>query len=169
MSYANIVKLIKKLRVDFGEEFIITLAPVASSLKKNADGTYKVDTFSGFEYSTLEKEHSADIDWYNVQFYSGFGSMKSITDYEAIVAECPLDPSRIVALTLSSASNGSGFVELNTVKKTMRKLLQKYGNRFGGIGAWEYSQSKPDTDELWTWAAVMKVAMVNYKDVLALE
>jgi len=43
--------------------------------------------------------------------------------------------------------------------------LKKYGDSFGGIAAWEYYNSEPDTDEPWTWAAVMGLAMVNWKEV----
>jgi len=159
-TYDNIVKLIKQLRSDFGKDFIITLAPVASALSGGRN-------LSGFNYTTLEANYGYDIDWYNAQFYSTYGSMKDTTDYDNIVTKCPLDPSRLVAGTLSNSSNGSGWVELDTVKSTMRQLTKTYGNSFGGIAAWEYYNSKPDTDEPWTWAALMKVAMVNWKEVLA--
>jgi chitinase len=156
----EIEKLIKQLRSDFGKDFIITLAPVASALSGGAN-------ISGFSYTALEANCGNDIDWYNAQFYSGFGSMKNTTDYDNIITNFPLDPSRLVAGTLSNSSNGSGWVELDTIKSTMRQLLKKYGDSFGGIGAWEYYDSQPDTDEPWTWAAVMKLAMVNWKEVLA--
>lgn len=155
---ANIVTLIQRLRTDFGKDFIITLAPVASALKGESN-------LSGFDYKALEQNYGDEIGWYNAQFYSGFGSMSDPTDYNAIVTNCPLDPSRLVAGTLSNKSNGTGWVELNTVKSTVRQLLRKYGDSFGGIAAWEYYNSEPDTDEPWTWAAVMGVAMVNWKEV----
>jgi len=165
----NIVTLIQQLRSDFGEEFIITLAPVASALKGGED------PFSGITYSDLEKNYGDAIDWYNAQFYSSYGSMKNTTDYDAIVTGCPLDPSRLVAIILTNEDNGSGWVELDTVKSTVRQLLKKYsgrryGGRFGGIAGWEYFNSQPDTPgEPWTWAAVMKMAMINWKEVLALN
>ncbi|EDR05807.1 glycoside hydrolase family 18 protein [Laccaria bicolor S238N-H82] len=161
-SLANIVKLIQKLRSDFGEDFIITLAPVASALKGGKD------PFSGITYSDLEKNYGDSIDWYNTQFYSGFGSMKDTTDYDAIVTGCPLDPSRLVAGILTNKDNGNGWVELDTVKSTVQQLLQQY-SRFGGIAGWEYFNSEPDPNKPWTWATVMKVAMVNWKEVLALK
>jgi len=158
----NIVTLIQRLRTDFGKDFIITLAPVASALKGGSN-------LSVFSYQTLEQKYGHEIDWYNAQFYSGFGSMSNSTDYDDIVTKCPLDPSRLVAGTLSNKNNGSGWVELDIVKSTVRGLMKKYGDSFGGIAAWEYYNSEPDTDEPWTWAAVMGVAMVNWKEVLALK
>ena len=156
----DIETLIKQLRSDFGKDFIITLAPVASALSGGGN-------ISGFSYTKVEANCGDDINWYNAQFYSGFGSMRNTTDYDNIVTNFPLDPSRLVAGTLSNPSDGNGFVELDTIKSTMRQLLEKYGDSFGGIGAWEYYNSQPDTSEPWTWAAVMKLAMVNWKEVLA--
>jgi hypothetical protein len=156
----EIEQLIKQLRSDFGRDFIITLTPVASALWGGSN-------ISGFSYQSVEANCGADIDWYNAQFYSGFATMDDTTDYDKIVTDFPLDPSRLVALTLANKTDGNGWVELDTVKSTMRQLLKTYGNSFGGIGAWEYFNSEPDTDEPWTWAAVMKLAMVNWKEVLA--
>ena len=154
------MRLIQRLRTDFGKDFIITLAPVASALKGGGN-------LSGFDYQTLEQNYGDEIGWYNAQFYSGYGSMSDPTDYNAIVtnSSCPLDPSRLVAITLSNEVNGTGWVELKTVKSTVRQLLKKYGDSFGGIAAWEYYNSEPDTDEPWIWAAVMGLAMDNWKEV----
>jgi len=154
----NIATLIQRLRTDFGKDFIITLAPVASALKEGRN-------LSGFDYKTLEQNYGDEIGWYNAQFYSTYGSMSDPKDYDDIVTNCPLDPSRLVAITLSNEGNGTGWVELKKVKSTVRQLLKKYGDSFGGIAAWEYYNSEPDTDEPWTWAAVMGLAMVNYKEV----
>ena len=153
-SLANIVTLIQRLRTDFGKDFIITLAPVASALIGRSN-------LSGFDYQTLEQKYGHEIDWYNAQFYSGFGSMSHATDYNDIVTNCPLRPSRLVAGTLSNKDNGDGWVELDIVKSTVRQLLKKYGDSFGGIAAWEYYNSKPDTDEPWEWAAEMGQEMDN--------
>ena len=161
-ALGNIMTLIQQLRSDFGKYFIITLAPVASALSNDCG-----NNINGFSYTDLETNCGDDIDWYNAQFYSGDGSMADTTDYVNIVTNFPLDPSRLVAGTLSNQVNGTGWVELDTIKSTMRQLLKMYGNSFGGIGAWEYYNSEPDTGEPWTWAAVMKFVMVSWKEVLA--
>ena len=159
-TYKDILKLIRQLRWDFGNDFIITLAPGASAL---AGG------LGGFNYTTLETNCGSDIDWYNAQFYSGFGSMIDTTDYDNIVKKFPLDPSRLVASTFSNSTDGYGWVPLDTLKSTIRQLLRTYGDSFGGIACWEYYNSEPDINEPWTWAAIMKFAMVNWKEVLATE
>ncbi|KDR68302.1 hypothetical protein GALMADRAFT_146525 [Galerina marginata CBS 339.88] len=152
-SLENIGKLIKRLRQDFGDNFIITMAPVASALKGGRD------TFSGFNYADLEAQYGDDINWYNVQFYSGYGSMENTTDYNEIVKDFPLNPRRLVAGTLTNKANGGGFVELDKVNSTVRQLANKYGDGFGGVAGWEYFNSMPHPDEPWKWAEIMQSAM----------
>lgn len=60
MTLPGIVRLIDRLRGDFGEEFLITLAPVASAL-------WGEEHLSGFDYETLEAMRGQDIAWYNTQ------------------------------------------------------------------------------------------------------
>ncbi|KAJ3507383.1 hypothetical protein NLJ89_g6333 [Agrocybe chaxingu] len=55
MSLAGIVRLVDRLRSDFGKDFIITLAPVAMSL---LDFTKNL---SGFDYEALEVMRGRDI------------------------------------------------------------------------------------------------------------
>ncbi|KAL3956811.1 hypothetical protein ACCO45_009657 [Purpureocillium lilacinum] len=59
MSQAGITRLVNQLRHDFGSDFTITLAP-------SSDGD--------------------DISFYNAQFYSGFGSMRSSDDFNSITS-----------------------------------------------------------------------------------
>ena len=82
--------------MDFSEDVIITLAPVASTL------TGGQDPFSGITHTYLKKNYGDVIDWYNAQFYSGYGSMKDMTDYNAIIMGCSLDPSKLVAVILTT-------------------------------------------------------------------
>lgn len=66
MSQSGITRLVRRLYGDFGHEFTITLAPVASAL-------YSGGNLSGFEYGELETATVAAsglemIDFYNAQF-----------------------------------------------------------------------------------------------------
>lgn len=65
-----ITNLITQLKADFGDDFIITLAPVATAL---TDGS----NLSGFDYITLEQTMGSQIAWYNAQFYSGESSVST--------------------------------------------------------------------------------------------
>jgi hypothetical protein len=67
MTLVGIIRLIDRLRSDFGSEFIITLAPVAAALLSENPG----HNLSGFSYETLEVMRGKDIGWYNAQFYCG--------------------------------------------------------------------------------------------------
>ena len=60
MSLGGIIRLIGRLKDDFGEEFLITLAPVATALRAEKH-------LSGFDYEALEVMKGASIAWYNTQ------------------------------------------------------------------------------------------------------
>ena len=83
------------------------------------------DSFSGFSYSHLEKTLGDDIDWYNAQFYSGFGSMGNAIDYNDIVKDCPLNQTNLVAGTFINPRSGKGFVDVDKVRSTVKQLLYK--------------------------------------------
>lgn len=66
MSQAGITRLVARLHADFGDDFVITLAPVASALSNQGN-------LSGFDYETLEADARTVsgqdmIDFYNAQF-----------------------------------------------------------------------------------------------------
>jgi len=143
MSQQGIARLVKQLRQDFGPEFLITLAPVASALLDGAN-------LSGFDYDTLEGSLGSDIAFYNVQFYNGFGSMSSPSDYKIIANK--LDPFKVVAGLLTSQSKGTGWVPFAELSQTVRSLRDEYSG-FGGVAGWEYSDSLPGGQEQpWKWA-----------------
>src|SRR5438034_426982 len=59
MSLEGVIWLIDRLKADFGEHFIITLAPVATALVQG------LPHLSGFSYKALEAERGPKIAWYN--------------------------------------------------------------------------------------------------------
>jgi chitinase len=66
MSQAGIARLVARLHADFGDGFIITLAPVASAMSNGGN-------LSGFDYGVLESSAKTAsgkdmIDFYNAQF-----------------------------------------------------------------------------------------------------
>ncbi|KAF7351109.1 Endo-beta-N-acetylglucosaminidase [Mycena sanguinolenta] len=150
---ADIENLITQLKADFGDDFIITLAPVATAM---TDGS----NLSGFDYVTLDQNMGSQIAWYNVQFYSGFGSLFPDTQYIDII-NFGYDPNRVVASVLTSPANGGGYISIDEVVSSAQDLSSKYGFNFGGINGWEYFNSLPNATEPWLWAQTIKDAMAN--------
>ncbi|MDX6282218.1 MAG: hypothetical protein QOH03_3289 [Kribbellaceae bacterium] len=152
MSQAGINRLIDQLTTDFGTGFIITLAPVAPALTSGGN-------LSGFNYETLERDRGAQIDWYNAQFYCGWGSMANTTGYDNIINRGLIPASKVVAGVVTNSANCSGYVALPTLKSTLAALVAKYPT-FGGVDGWEYFNSDPGgTAAPWQWAREMTSAM----------
>ncbi|KAJ6593464.1 endo-beta-N-acetylglucosaminidase [Mycena capillaripes] len=148
-----IENLITRLKTDFGADFIITLAPVATAMTEGSN-------LSGFDYVALDKALGTQINWYNVQFYSGFGSLFPDTQYINII-NFGWDPNRVVASVLTSPANGGGYISTDEVVSSAKALSAKYGFNFGGINGWEYFNSLPDTTHPNVWAQDIKAAMAN--------
>ncbi|KKY33732.1 putative chitinase 3 [Diaporthe ampelina] len=152
MSQAGITRLVTRLHADFGDGFIITLAPVASALANQGN-------LSGFDYETLEADAVTAsgqdmIDFYNAQFYSGFGTMSSPLSYERVIQN-GWEPKDIVAGQLTNPANGGGFTSTDSLNQTVIALTQEYGT-IGGIMGWEYFNSVPGgTAAPWQWAQEM--------------
>ncbi|KAH6603823.1 coagulation factor 5 8 type domain [Trichoderma cornu-damae] len=146
MSQSGINRLISRLRADFGPDFLITLAPVASALANRSN-------LSGFNYKTLQSAQGASIDWYNAQFYSGFGSMESTKDYDRVVAN-GFAPETVVAGQLTTPE-GAGWIPTGRLNSTIVSLVDEYG-QIGGVMGWEYFNSLPGgTAEPWEWAQIV--------------
>ncbi|KAK3689049.1 endo-N-acetyl-beta-D-glucosaminidase precursor [Podospora appendiculata] len=151
MSQAGITRLIRRLRQDFGPDFSITLAPVATALRGGPN-------LSGFSYTELEKTFGAEIDFYNAQFYNGFGDMDSPAPYEDVIKH-GWSPLQIVAGQLTSPQNGGDFTSTARLNATVHALVSRYGN-IGGIFGWEYFNSAPGgTAKPWAWAQDMTSIM----------
>ncbi|KAJ7496900.1 endo-beta-N-acetylglucosaminidase, partial [Mycena latifolia] len=152
-SLSVITNLITRLKADFGDDFIITLAPVATAMTEGSN-------LSGFDYITLEQQMGSQISWYNAQFYSGFGTLFPDTQYINIVNfGSGLDPNRLVASVLTSPANGNGYISPDEVVSSVQDLSARYGFNFGGINGWEYFNSNPNRTEPWVWAEMMAAAM----------
>ena len=105
MSLAGIIRLIDRLRADFGPGFIITLAPVAAALldaRRN---------LSGFDYEALEVMRGNQIAWYNAQFYCGWGDASNPVMYDMCVVR-GWAPEKIVVGLVTTPDNGAGNVPL---------------------------------------------------------
>ncbi|KAF4120766.1 Glycosyl hydrolases family 18 [Geosmithia morbida] len=148
MSLSGIIRLIDRLRADFGGNFILTMAPVAAALLNPQAN------LSGFDYVALEVMRGREIAWYNTQFYCGWGDCTSPSMYHAMVRSgWPAD--KLVVGLVTNPENGSGFVPMVPVSTVFAELRMYYPN-FGGVMGWEYFNALPGGRERpWEWAETM--------------
>jgi chitinase len=105
VTIANLQLFINDLRRDFPTNFLITAAPVALALKTGFD-----PIAGGINWATVKGQ----IDWFNVQFYSGWGSLGDIADYVSIVNQ-GYSPNQILGGALTNpADGGSGYVRITS-------------------------------------------------------
>lgn len=141
-----IVQLIRQLRSDFGPGFIITAAPVASALAGGGN-------LSGFSYVDLEQQAGADINWYNGQFYNGFGD-PTLQDYQSIVTyqNGIFPPEKVVIGTASAAG------QYPQLLSNIPQIMQQYPS-FGGADLWEYYDAPPTPSQPVDWSIGVYTAM----------
>lgn len=132
MSLTGIVRLIDRLRIDFGLTFLITLAPVATALLSSNV------SLAWLDYFALEKERAAEIAWYNVKFYNGFGHISNENMYNNILC-MGWEPSKLVAITLA---------EQESVEETVHILREQHAD-FGGVGVWGCFEAGDEIPEKW--------------------
>ncbi|TVY47976.1 Chitinase 2 [Lachnellula cervina] len=150
MGLAGIIRLIDRLKNDFGDGFIITLAPVAAALmSENPE-----HNLSGFSYEALEVMRGKQIAWYNTQFYCGWGDLSKTEGFDFIVARgYPAD--KVVVGMVTNPGNGAGWIPFEILQEVLITLKTRYPG-FGGVMGWEYFNSLPgDRDRPWEWATFM--------------
>lgn len=158
MSLRGIMRLIDRLKADQGEDFLITLAPVAAAM-------LGIGNLSGFDYRELEQARASKIAWYNTQFYNGWGLADEPRLYAAMIAQ-GWSPNRLVYGILTNPGNGSqGYVSREKISPVLAILVQQFPN-FGGVMGWEYFNALPGARaKPWQWTSEMTVSM-GMKDVL---
>ncbi|KAL8301512.1 hypothetical protein RB597_002099 [Gaeumannomyces tritici] len=152
MSLAGVVRLIDRLRADFGRDFIITLAPVASALLGDHDPRRNL---SGFGYEALHAARGSEVAWLNTQFYCGWGDCSSPHMYNAAVARGVWPAEKIVVGLITNPASGGGWTPWEALMYVL-PLLAGHHARFGGVMGWEYFNSLPGgEDRPWEWAMFM--------------
>lgn len=143
-SIDNIKMLINCLVKDFSDdnEFIITMAPVASTL--SIDGS----SFAGFNYKELYNSIEGDhVHWFNTQCYDSF----SYDTYDSIIKN-GYPPEKIVMGMESGQFNESSFPKaLDEIKK----IKDKYP-KFSGVFDWEYLNAPPNKIDPSDWTRLIK-------------
>ncbi|KAK1056258.1 hypothetical protein LTR74_015044 [Friedmanniomyces endolithicus] len=150
-SIPGTIRLIDRLRADFGPSFLITLAPVATALlvgQPHLSGP-------AFDYHVLEAMRGHEIAWYNVQFYNGWGDASTTFWYEAIIGT-GWRPEKVVVGLLTNPINGpSGYVAQPEIDRVLTVMRARHA-AFGGVMGWEHFNALPGgTERPWEWAAHM--------------
>ena len=209
-SLPGIVRLIVRLKADFGRGFIITLAPVATAMlepprpnpdfgtgrrREGIDAVWKatkgagVGNLSGFSYAEVEMAVGSMVDWYNVQFYCGWGSLwpgrgrGGVEMYRAILERGGWDPRRVVVGTVTNTRNGAGWVPERVLRGSLAGMMgvawevcdargwEVETVPFGGVMGWEYYNAAVQggnrglglvEDEPWRWAGMIREVMESF-------
>ncbi|QPC76657.1 hypothetical protein HYE68_007409 [Fusarium pseudograminearum] len=147
MSLGGVIRLIDHLKTDFGQSFLVTLAPVAPALRNEQN-------LGGFNMEELEKGLGSRIAWYNTQFYCGWGDMSEPHDYDRIIAR-GWPQEKVVIGLVTNPSNCSGYVKEAKLRKCLGELVRKYP-RIGGVMGWEYYNARTEeSSEPWKWAEMI--------------
>ncbi|KAM6532750.1 hypothetical protein FALCPG4_005802 [Fusarium falciforme] len=150
MSLGGVVRLIDHLKTDFGQSFLVTLAPVAPALLNRQN-------LGGFNIEELEKGLGSRIAWYNTQFYCGWGDMSKPHDYDAIIAR-GWPQEKVVIGLVTNPANCSGYVSDAKLNACLKELVSRYP-RIGGVMGWEYwnavTEESPDVGTPWKWAEMI--------------
>ena len=151
-SLPGIIHLIDRLKADFGQQFIITLAPVATALMAGRPH------LSGFDHRLLEAARGSSISWYNAQFYCGWGDLRSTAAYDQMMREGWPAEKVVVGMLTNPKHAESGYVPLDWTAALLSLLVEKYP-RFGGVMGWEFTMSLPNETQPWQWAFCMNICM----------
>jgi len=141
----NIQMLIRRIKLDFGENFEISMAPVASSLTSDTPG------MGGFIYKDLyNSDEGKMINHFNVQAYYDY----SFNTFDSIVKN-GYSKDQIVMGMISSQDVNNNINEIE-------KIIAKYDS-FGGVFNWEYFDSPPGAPSRPdVWSEIMNY-LLKYK------
>lgn len=143
VNIKDVKKLINNLVKDFGEDFTITMSPVADSLMSdNPNG------FSLLNYKELYKSlEGRAIKWFNVQAYGCF----NFETYDKIIKNNYPSEKIVLGMISGDFLNDNFNVALNEIKK----IKDKYPN-MAGCNNWEYVNAPPDINDPTKWAEDIK-------------
>ena len=141
VSIDNVKMLIRDINKDFGNDFVITMAPLAGSLMSDQPG------MGGFIYKTLyTSDEGQFITRFNVQAY---GSYSFETFQEMVNNGYPAD--KLVLGMVSGQFNKDTF---QTALDEIKKIMETF-RYIGGVFNWEYFDSPPNSQDPSEWGRLM--------------
>lgn len=144
-ALANIRQLIRRLSVDMGDTFTLTMAPVAYALTSDSVG------MGNFRYKALYATPEGQrIDWFNVQAYGCYDA----TTYAAMVAQ-GYSPNKLVFGMLGDLYEGA--TAFGDAMTELESVVRAHPTDFGGVVLWEYGDTQVNPV---TWGRAVERAMV---------
>ena len=145
VSLNNIKMLIRYIDIDFGDRFIISMAPLGSSLEQDVPG------MGGFCYKDLyNTPEGKRINYFNGQFYGNFNT----ESYQKCITNGYPSNKVIIGMLAGQQPLSSCLITLTTLSK-------QYFD-FGGIFVWEYYDAPPDSPlHPGEWAIKVSQAMMT--------
>ena len=140
----HVKMLINNLVNDLGKEFIITMAPVGSSLIQDGPG------MGGFSYKTLyQSDVGQYIHWFNAQCYGGSFSYDT---YKQMI-DNGYPPDKVGMGMMSGDFTNETFPN---ALQTVRKIINNYPTMCS-VDDWEYLDAPPfGTKDPSQWAKLFK-------------
>tara|TARA_B110000211_G_scaffold232586_2_gene296679 strand:+ start:1354 stop:2202 length:849 start_codon:yes stop_codon:yes gene_type:complete len=138
----NIKRLMRDIKRDFGDDFKITMAPIAASLEEDVVG------MGGFVYKDLfESSCGVYIDRFHVQAYGDF-TLETVD----LIVENGYPSDKIVLGMVTGQFDKDTF---SVAIQSMHDIERHYPD-MGGAFVWEYCNAPPDQDDPYKWAYLMK-------------
>lgn len=138
----DIQKLMDRLMKDFGDDFIITMAPIAPSLMNDGG------SMAGFNYKQLYKSPQGRfIRWFNTQCYDSF----SYDTYNAIVKNGYPAEKIVMGMESGQFDERSFKNALDEVKQ-----IQNVYPKMAGVFDWEYLNAPPSKEDPSLWCRLFK-------------
>lgn len=138
----DIQMMIKRINADFGDDFIISMAPVQSSLENDSPG------MGSFVYKDLYNSNVGHmIHYFNTQAYFDY----SFDSFKQII-ENGYPEEKINMGSLSYQNSGNCFEQIQKIKETYN---------IGGVFNWEYFDVNPKGNE---WANNMDLILNKTKN-----
>jgi hypothetical protein len=135
----DVKMLINRITADFGDDFIISMAPVSSSLESDGNG------MGNFSYKELyNSEEGKYINWFNCQCYNSY----TFETFDNIVKN-GYSPDKIVMGMESGQFNDSSYTDEIKKIKSVYPLVC-------GVYDWEYLDAPPNKDDPSEWARLMR-------------
>lgn len=125
VNLKDIQKLIRNISIDFGKDFIISMAPIQYALSTDYPG------LGGFSYKDLYLSNEGKrINWFNCQCYNDY----SLENYQAVINNgYPSD--KVVYGMIGDQTTDNLFK--NNILPTISNSIKKYP-KMSGVFLWEY-------------------------------